>query len=299
MTYSIVARDDATGELGVAVQSAMFAAGAVVPWARAGVGVVATQAIAELAYGPRCLDALASGALATESLETATAQDPLPTLRQVAVVAADGSVAASTGELCIDHAGHLVGDGFAVQANMMSTPDVWAAMAEAYSRATGPLARRLLTTLVAAQDAGGDARGVMAAAILIVGAERSEPWGGRVVDVRVDRSADPLADLARLLDAADGYQAFDRGVDALMGGDATTALAHLDAGLVVLPHEENLRFARVGAQLASGDVDGAADELRALVAVRAGWATIARSFAAKGLLEAPPGVTIEQILGSG
>ena len=129
MTYSIVARDPATGELGVAVQTCMFAVGSVVPWARAGVGAVATQAIAEAAYGPRCLDALANGATASEALAAAQAADPMAALRQVGVVGADGTAAATTGELCIDHAGDVLGDGFAVQANMMSTAAVWPAMA--------------------------------------------------------------------------------------------------------------------------------------------------------------------------
>src|SRR5262245_39708172 len=119
VTYSIVARDPESGELGVAVQTCMFAVGAVVPWARSGVGAVATQAMGEPAYGPRCLDAIASGASAVEALERAQAADPAALLRQVGVVAADGTTAAATGDWCIDDAGHVVGDGFAVQANMM------------------------------------------------------------------------------------------------------------------------------------------------------------------------------------
>src|SRR5580765_7922898 len=121
MTYSIVARDPATGELGVGVQTAMFAVGAVVPWARAGVGAVASQAIAEPAYGPRCLELLALGESAGAALEGARALDPMAALRQVGVVDAGGSASAFTGELCIDHCGHLVGDGWAVQANMMAS----------------------------------------------------------------------------------------------------------------------------------------------------------------------------------
>jgi hypothetical protein len=156
MTYSVVARDPASGALGVAVQSCFFAVGAVVPWARPGVGAVATQAFADPAYGHRCLDALAAGSSAAEALDKASAADPAAFLRQVGVVAADGSVAAHTGAGCIDHAGHRTGDGVAVQANMMASPSVWPAMADAYAYATGP--RRLLAALDAAQAAGGDAR---------------------------------------------------------------------------------------------------------------------------------------------
>src|SRR5262245_10035099 len=167
MTYSIVARDEVSGELGVAVQTCMFAVGSAVPWARAGVGAVATQAIGEAAYGPRCLEGLATGATAAEALAAARDIDPLAVMRQVGVVGVDGTAAAATGELCIDHAGHVVGDGFAVQANMMSTPEVWPAMAAAFRGSSGPLAHRLLAALVAGEAAGGDARGRMSAALLV------------------------------------------------------------------------------------------------------------------------------------
>ena len=183
MTYSIVARDPVTGELGVAVQSGTFGVGTVVPWARPGVGAVATQAIAEPAYGPRCLDALAAGSSATEALEAAAAADAAAFLRQVGVVAADGTVAAVTGGGCIDHAGHLLGDGFAVQANMMASPRVWPAMADAFTAAAGPLPGRLLAALEAAQRAGGDARGMRSAALLVVGGQPADPWAGRLVDL--------------------------------------------------------------------------------------------------------------------
>jgi uncharacterized Ntn-hydrolase superfamily protein len=137
MTYSIVARDPQTGALGVAVETCMFAVGSIVPWAQAGVGAVATQAIAERAYGPRCLRAMGEGASASDALETAMAADPASFLRQVGVVSAAGDVGAMTGEWCIDHAGHLLGDGFAVQANMMASRAVWPAMADGYTAATG------------------------------------------------------------------------------------------------------------------------------------------------------------------
>jgi uncharacterized Ntn-hydrolase superfamily protein len=288
VTYSIVARDPGTGVLGVAMQTAMFAAGADVPWARAGVGAVATQAITEGAYGPRCLDAIQEGASAPAALDQAQAADEAALLRQVGVVAADGSVAAMTGEWCIDHAGHLLGDGFAVQANMMASPAVWPAMAEAYQSCPGPFPRRLLAALEAGQAAGGDARGMMAAALVVVEAAPRAPWAGRIVDLRVDRSSDPLAELGRLLDASDGYAGFGRAVAALFSGDPAAALASADEGLSALPGEENLRFVRAGALAASSDNAGAVAELRALIADRPSWATVIRSFAAKGLLTMPP-----------
>lgn len=296
MTYSIVAHDPQTGLLGVAVQTAMFAAGASVPWARPGVGAVASQAIGEAAYGPRCLDAIQAGASAQDALVQAQAADEAALLRQVGVVGADGSVAAMTGEWCIDHAGHLLGDGFAVQANMMASPAVWPAMAEAFRNSPEPFPRRLLAALEAGQTAGGDARGMMSAALVVVVAEPRDVWAGRLIDLRVDRSDAPLADLRRLLEASEAYAGFNRAVAALSSGDAVAALASADEGLDMLPGEENLRFVRAGALAASGDTDRAVAELRGLIAARPSWKVIIRSFAAKGLMTMPSSA-LNELLG--
>src|SRR5262245_20835003 len=202
MTYSIVARDESTGQLGVGVQTCFLAVGSIAPWARPGVGAVATQAFAELAYGPRCLDALEAGRSPADALAEARAADHTPEVRLVGVLAADGGIATMTGERCVDHAGHVAGEGFTAQANMVSSPDVWGAMAAAFEGSAGPLARRLLAALDAGEAAGGDARGRMSAALLVVeGSPPQQPGAGKVVDLRVDRSEDPLGELARLLDA--------------------------------------------------------------------------------------------------
>ena len=166
-TYSIVARDPQTGELGVAVQSHWFAVGPIVPWVRAGVGAVATQSIAEPAYGPRALDGLAAGARARDALDELVADDELARFRQVAVVDAHGNAAAHTGEGCIAHAGHQEGHEFSAQANMMASPEVWPAMAHAFEAAAGPLSRRLLAALHAAEARGGDARGRQSCALVV------------------------------------------------------------------------------------------------------------------------------------
>jgi uncharacterized Ntn-hydrolase superfamily protein len=298
MTYSIVARDEATGHLGVAVQSCMFEVGSSVPWVRAGVGVVASQAMGDPSCGPHCLDALARGASARDALAGVLEEDSMAALRQVAVVGADGSAAARTGHFCIEEAGEVVGDGFAVAANMMSTPEVWPAMAAAFTDSTGPLARRMLTALVAAEAAGGDARGRMAAALVVVdGRVPVAPGTGSLIDLRVDRSDDPLGDLAGLLDAHDAYTAFHRGVGELFGGDPVAALEAVDAGLHTLPGEENLRFLRAGALMATGSTEAGIAEVRALIAERPTWQVIVRSFARKGLLTLPNGVTINSVLG--
>jgi uncharacterized Ntn-hydrolase superfamily protein len=298
MTYSIVARDERTGQLGVAVQTCMFAVGAIVPWARPGVGVVATQAFAEAAYGPRCLDALAAGASAAEALETAREADPMAALRQVGVVGADGSAAAFTGDLCVDHTGHIEGDGFTVQANMMASADVWPAMASAFGQADGSLAHRLVAALAAADAAGGDARGRMSAALIVVaGTLPSSPGTGRVVDLRVDRSDDPVGDLTRLVHAAGGYSDLERAVDQLYGGDPAAALASLDHALAAMPDEENFLFLRAGALAASGKWDEGVAVIRSLVAARPTWEIVVRGFATRGLMTLPEGITVDDVLG--
>ncbi|MEV8098735.1 DUF1028 domain-containing protein [Kitasatospora sp. NPDC085879] len=296
MTYSIVARDPESGALGVAVQSAVLAVGTQVPWARPGIGAVATQGFAETSYGPRCLDGLAAGMSAPDTLADALLTDPAAEMRQVAVAAADGTLAARTGTLCVDQAGHLVGDSFAVQANMAAADRVWPAMAEAYTATRGSFPHRLLTALRAAETAGGDARGRMSAALLVVAGTRGEPWQGRLVDLRTDRSADPLGDLGRLLVAADAYRAFDEAVTALYAGDPDTALQAVDTGLTGLPGEQSLRFLRAGALMAGGEAAAAADELHALLRDHPGWETVLRGFAAKGLIPLPPGVTLDDLL---
>jgi len=298
MTYSIVARDDATGHLGVAVQSCMFGAGSTVPWARAGVGVVASQAMGDPSCGPLCLDAMARGASAEDALDDVLEEDSIAALRQVGVVATDGTVAARTGHFCIEHAGHVVGEGFAVAANMMSTSDVWPAMASAFTEATGSLDRRMLAALQAAEAAGGDARGRMSAALVVVdGRVPSAPGSDTLVDVRVDRSDDPVGDLGRLLDARDAYAAFNIGVNELFGGHPSEALESVESGLRTLPGEENLRFLRAGALMATGSIDAGIAEVRALIGDRPTWEVIVRSFARKGLLTLPNGVTINSVLG--
>jgi uncharacterized Ntn-hydrolase superfamily protein len=296
MTYSIVARDESTGELGVGVQTCFLAVGSIVPWARPGIGAVATQAFAELAYGPRCLDALGAGLSAVDALAEARAADPMAELRQVGVVAVGDDVAAVTGELCVDHAGHVIGDGFTTQANMVSSPDVWGAMAAAFEGSTGALARRLLAALEAGEAAGGDARGRMSAALLVVdGSGPEQPGSGTVVDLRVDRTEAPLGELARLLDAADAFADYDRATDQLFSGDPAAALGTIDRALEALPGEENFRLVRASALLASGATDEGLAELRALVADRPTWEVIVRGFAGRGLMMLPEGLSIDAV----
>lgn len=208
MTYSIVARDPETGELGVAVQTGTFGVGTGVPWAEAGVGAVATQSITEHSYGPFGLELMKAGRTGSEALAGLVASDAGQRFRQVGMVDAEGRAAAHTGNGCIRDCGHLVGDGFTVQANMMARDTVWGAMASAYEGATGTLARRLLAALDAAEAEGGDFRGPQSAAILVVKGEPTGfPWKGRVSDLRVDDDEDPLGELRRLLEREEDYRA--------------------------------------------------------------------------------------------
>jgi uncharacterized Ntn-hydrolase superfamily protein len=268
-TYSIVARDRRTGELGVAVQSHWFGVGAIVPWVRAGVGAVATQAIAEPAYGPRALDRLAAGAGAEEALDELLGADDLARLRQVAVVDARGEVAAHTGAGCIAHAGHERGDGFSAQANMMASPEVWPAMAYAFGAATGPLARRLLAALHAAEAYGGDLRGRQSAA-LVVAPAGGEPWR-RIVDLRVEDHPEPLTELDRLLDLADAYVLADEADELAGQGRHEAAGERYRRASELAPGNHELLFWSGLAAAQAGDVPLALQRVREAIRLHPAW----------------------------
>jgi len=298
VTYSIVARDLATGQLGVAAQSCYFALGSVLPWARAGVGAVATQSMIDPGYGPRCLDLLSDGAGAVEALERVRAADNDREVRQVGLVDASGAVASFTGTLCLDYVGHAEGDGFSAQANMMAGPGVCEAMAAAFTSTPGSLATRLVAALVAAEEKGGDARGQMSAALIVVDGERHEqPWLGVLTDVRVDHHSDPLRELARLTRVAEAYHLCDVAEGALVAGDVAGALAGAEAGLALLPGEGNLLLSYIGALVGVGRVDEAATEVKKLVASQPSWEGVLRALIDRGLVPLPKGVTFDALLG--
>jgi len=297
MTYSIVARDPDSGHFGVAVQTCWFAVGALVPWAVAGVGAVATQAMVEVSYGPKCLDRLGAGADARQALDDVRAGDGESAVRQVGVVDATGGAAAFTGDMCIDHAGHHVGPQYCVQANMMASAAVWPAMAEAYETGPGSFPERLLGALRAAERAGGDARGVMSAAVLIVDGDRHDhPWEGVLVDVRVDHDDRPLDEIDRLLVVSDAFDHCNRAEEALFGGEPGAALREVDLALGRLPGDENARFMRAGALIVSGQPDAGVRELRSLISARPTWGVVVRSVAAQGLFPVPEGVDLDDII---
>ncbi len=296
MTYSIVARDATTGQLGVAAQRCYFALGSVVPWARAGVGAVATQSMVDPGYGPRCLHLLAQGIGVVDALTRVREADEGHEVRQVGVVSASGEVASFTGVQCIDHVGHAAGEGYSAQANMMAGQGVCEAMAAAFESTTGSMADRLLAALVAAESMGGDARGQMSAALIVVdGTPHDHPWQGVLTDVRVDHHHDPLTELARLARVAEAYHLCDVAEGALVEGDGAGALAGAEAGLSLLPSEGNLLLSYIAALIAVGRADEAAAEAQKLVASHPPWEGILRSVLGN-LLPMPEGVTVDALL---
>ena len=211
-TYSIVAYDEETGQIGVAVQSHWFAVGQLVPWAKAGVGAVVTQSFVRVEYGPDGLTLMEEGVSAEDALARLLADDPQQAVRQVAMIDVKGSVAAHTGERCIDMAGHQVGKNFSVQANLMEKKSVWPAMAEAFENSNGNLADRMLAALESAEAEGGDIRGRQSATMLIVsGKPTGIDWQDIVLDLRVDDSPEPLVELRRLLRIHRAYEHANQG----------------------------------------------------------------------------------------
>ncbi|MEM1619201.1 MAG: DUF1028 domain-containing protein [Fervidicoccaceae archaeon] len=203
-TFSIVAYDRETGDLGVAVASKFVAVGAIVPWVKAGVGAIATQALANPLYGPRGLELLERGLGARRALEILTSEDPQREHRQVGIVDSRGEAAAYTGERCYPHAGHIVGDGFAVQGNILAGPEVLEAMATAFETSRGELVDRLLRALEAGDRAGGDRRGKQSAAVVVH--RRGGGYLGltdKYVDLRVDDHPEPVAELIRIFEIWD------------------------------------------------------------------------------------------------
>jgi uncharacterized Ntn-hydrolase superfamily protein len=239
-------------------------------WAHPGVGAVATQSLSERSYGPLGLDLLAAGKTPEQALAALVTADPDASVRQVGILAADGAVAAHTGASCIPDAGHQTGDGYSVQANIMRSPDVWPAMAEAFEAATGPLTRRLLATLDAGEDAGGDWRGMQAAGLLVVPAQ-GKPWE-TVTELYVDDHPEPLRELRRLLDLDEGYKAMDE--------SETRAEVARAAGMAEL----DVRFAELLDAAHADKVDRARELLAPLLADEPRWAVYVRVLGERGYL---------------
>jgi uncharacterized Ntn-hydrolase superfamily protein len=257
-TYSIVARDPDTGQLGVAVQSHWFSVGARVPWAEAGVGAVATQSFTEPAYGPLGLALMKTGRSAPEALAALLAGDSGRDVRQVGMVDAKGNVATHTGTMDIPEAGGQMGKGYAVQANLMEKATVWPAMARAYESTKGDLAERLLAALDAAEAEGGDIRGRQSAAILVVkGTSSGRPWADRVFDLRVEDHPQPLAELRRLVGVQRAYNHMTAGDDCVAVKDWACAEREYGAAQAMQPENAEMAFWHAVALASNGRLEPA------------------------------------------
>lgn len=255
--------------MGVAVQSHFFAVGRLVPWAAAGVGVVATQSIVEPSYGPQGLELMGSGISPSDALDQLTSRDPGAERRQVAFMAVDGSTAVHTGAACIAAAGHVANHDLSVQANVVESDDVWLAVADAFQGSEGNLAHRMLAALQAGEEQGGDIRGRQAAAMIVV---RGTPTGNvaqdRVIDLRVDDAADPLGDLERLISYAEAFSGLLRMLETegLFSGEHTASIADVRHSLAELDK----------AQVALGDRNLEPTVWKGLLLARSGFEADAR-----------------------
>jgi len=276
-TYSIVARDAVTGEMGVAVQSHWFSVGASVPWAEAGVGAVATQSIVEPAYGPLGLSLMRAGRSAPEALNSLLAGDPGREVRQVGMVDAQGNVATHTGRLDIPAAGGQEGHGYVVQANLMERATVWPAMAKAFEGSKGDLAERMLAALDAAQAEGGDIRGRQSAAILIVrGKATGRPWADRVFDLRVEDHPEPLKELRRLVAIQRAYNRMSAGDDCVSLKDWACAEREYGAAEAMQPENAEMAFWHAVALASNNRLDEAKPLFRRAFVADRRWRELAR-----------------------
>jgi uncharacterized Ntn-hydrolase superfamily protein len=288
-TFSIIARDPLTGQMGVAVQSHWFSTGSMVTWAEAGVGVVATQSMVEPSYGPLGLDKMRDGVSAPEALQTLLAADKEREVRQVAMLDANGNVGVHTGNRCIAEAGHHSGDQYSVQANMMLKNTVWSAMAKAYEASSGDLAERLLATLDAAQAEGGDIRGKQSAAILVVSAERSDhPWTGKLVDLRVEDHPEPLAELHRLVNLQNAYRSMNRGDELLSEGKTQEAFTAYDSAARLAPEIEELPFWQAVTLADTGKVEESLPIFKHVFSINPDWALLLQRLPKAGLFKDDP-----------
>lgn len=286
-TYSIVARDPATGQLGVAVQSRAFAVGSVVIWAEAGVGAVATQSIADPTYGLSGLALMRSGKPSQEALSTLLAADAGRELRQVAMIDATGRVAVHTGRSNIEAAGHSIGPQYTVQANLMRDDKVWPAMANAFEAATGSLAERLLETLDAAQRAGGDVRGKQSAALIVVaGKATGNPLADRLVDLRVDDAQEPLQELRRLLVLRRAYDRLDRARQAIRTGDHQAAEREHRAASDLVPGNAEFIFWHAISLVRAKRPEEALSLFRQAFSIDRAWTDVPARLARAGFLTA-------------
>lgn len=297
-TYSIVACDPETGELGVAVQSHWFSVGSVVPWAEAGVGAVATQSFVEPSYGPLGLELMRAGKTGPEALKSLLAGDAHTDVRQVAMIDARCNVDAWTGGKAIRAAGQHVGKTYSTQANLMRD-NVWDPMARAFEQTRGDLAERLLAALEAAERAGGDIRGKQAAALIVVsGKPTGRPWADREFDLRVEDNPAPVAELRRLVNLARAYRHMNAGDEAVTNNDVQGALREYSTAEAMVPDRATngeMVFWHAAALVNAGRVEESLPLFRRAFAIDEGWRELVRRLPAAGQLPDDPKI-IERIV---
>ncbi len=298
-TFSIVARDPATGELGVAVQSHWFSVGPIVPWAEAGVGAVATQSFVDPSYGKNGLELMRAGKSAPDVLKELLEKDEGREVRQVAMIDAQGRVDAWTGKNDIQAAGHIVGKNFSVQANLMLNDKVWPAMARAFESTKGDLADRMLAALDAAQSVGGDIRGRQSAALVVVtGKPTGQAWKDRTFDLRVDDSPQPLLELRRLVKLQRAYNHMNAGDLAVEKKDNEGALREYGAAEKLVPNSAEMIYWHAVALVNMGRVDESLPLFRRVFAMDRNWITLTSRLPKSGLLPDDPKL-IQKIVSAG
>lgn len=295
-TFSIVARDEQTGEMAVGVQSHWFSVGTSVPWAEAGVGAVATQSFVDKSYGPKALALLKQGLSAQEVLDRLTAADPGKEVRQVAIIDSKGNVATHTGKNCIQFAGHVKGINFSAQSNMMLGNRVNQAMADAFTRTAGkPLAERVLLALEAAQQAGGDIRGMQAAALILVPGKPTDPWNDKSVDLRVDDAREPLKELRRLYKVHLAYQHMNNGDLAIEKNDMEKAMTEYRLAMKMFPDNLEMQYWTAITLVNNKQTAQALPMFKRIFAKDRNWKELTRRLPAVQLLTVPETV-LTQIL---
>ena len=288
-TFSIVARDAKTGELGAAVQSHWFSVGSIVIWAQPGIGAVATQSFVDPSYGPLGLHLMRSGKDAKQALGALLTTDEHEDVRQVGMVDAHGNVANHTGSNAISEFCDIEGENYTVQANMMWKPTVCAAMAKAFEGAEGDLAERMMQALDAAQGEGGDIRGKQSAAMLVVSGDSAlPPWGGRLIDLRIEDHADPLVELRRLLTMARAYRLMNEGDDHMTAGEIEKAVIAYSSAEALVPGSHEMIFWHAATLAAGGKLDESLPLFKKAFEMWPLWRELVQRLPASGLLPDDP-----------
>jgi uncharacterized Ntn-hydrolase superfamily protein len=285
-TFSIVARDSATGEMAVGVQSHWFSVGTAVSWGEAGVGVVATQSFVDKSYGPKGLALMKKGYTAQQALDELKNKDAGVDVRQVAFIDAKGNVASHTGKKCIQYASDITGTNFSVQSNMMLGGKVCEAMAASFRSSAGKtLGERVLLALEAAQGAGGDIRGMQSAALIIVlGTPNDQPWNDKLVDVRVDDNPQPLKELRRLYNIHIAYQHMNSGDLAVEKNDMGLAMKEYNAAMKMFPANLEMQYWTAVTLANTKQIDKALPMFKKIFAKDKNWKELTKRLPPTGVL---------------